>query len=145
MRLVWRAQEARYLTIRKRTCPVRGSIALSQSSFLLGFLTVDLLHLACGSSFQLLALALCRRDSVLDRLAHRVIGIGHHVARFLCRILRPLHGLAARQLYRFASDAVDLTAPRARGDVSAGHEANETAKDEPAETSAAAVISFGHS
>src|SRR6266849_525099 len=67
---------------------------------LLGFLAVDLLHLAGCRGLQLLALALRRRNSVLDRLAHRVIGVGDHLPRLLRRILRPLHGLAARQLDR---------------------------------------------
>src|SRR5437899_6865035 len=110
-----------------------------------GFLTVDLLHLASRSRLELLALSLRRRDSVLDRLAHRVVRVGDHLARLLGRILRPLDRLAARPPDRLASNAVDLATSRAGGYLRAGYPSEGSAKDEPTETAAAAVIAFGHS
>ena len=74
-----------------------------------------------------------------------MVRVGDHLARLLGRILRPLDRLAARQLDRLASNAVDLATSRAGGDISAGYQTDDSAKDEPAETAAAAVIAFGHS
>src|SRR5690348_1873630 len=98
-------------------------------------------HAARGRSLELFALSLCRRDSILDRLANRVVGVGRYVTRALRRLARPLHGLAAAQLDRLAAQAVDLLAAGSRRDVGADRQADETAEDEPAKTAAAVFVS----
>src|SRR5947209_14277360 len=95
------------------------------------------LHLARGGRLELFTLALGRGDAVLDRLADRVIGVRDHGPRPLRRLARPLHGLAAAQLDRLAAQAFDLLPAGAGRDVRADCRTDESAEDEPAETTAA--------
>src|SRR5712692_84435 len=90
---------------------------------------------------ELPALALGCRDSVLDRLADRVLRIGDHGPRPLRRVARPLHGLATAELDGLAAQAVDLLPARTRRDVGADRQAYEAADDEPAETAAVSLVS----
>src|SRR4029077_2111824 len=98
-------------------------------------------HTARGRCLQLFALSLGGRDSVLDRLANRVVGVARHVTRALGRLACPLHRLAAAQLDRLAAQAVDLLAAGTRGDVGTDPQADEPADDEPAKTAATVFIS----
>src|SRR6266571_365107 len=100
----------------------------------------SLLHPAGRGRLELLSLALCRRDAVLDRLADGVIRVGDHGPRPLRRVPRPLHGLAAAELDGLAAQAVDLLLAGARRDVGANRDAHEAAEDEPTETAAAVSL-----
>src|ERR1700682_6318546 len=75
----------------------RLRFATRSSSLFLDVRVCGLLHLARRRRLQLLALALGRGDTILDGLADRVVGVGHHLACSLCRILGPLHRLASRE------------------------------------------------
>src|SRR6267378_4360616 len=109
---------------------------LSSGTFLRVFAVDGRVDLADGGCLQLFATPLGGGDSILDRLADRVVRVGHRHTRALCRLLGSLYGLARAQLDRLAADAVHLAAPRARRDVSAGSESHDASEDEPAETAA---------
>src|SRR5438270_10280555 len=98
-----------------------------------------LLHLASSRRLQLFPLALRRGDAVLDRLAHRVVGVADRLTRALRRGPSTLHGLTAAQLARLAAEAVDLVATRPRRHVRPDRRSDETAQDEPAKTTATAA------
>src|SRR5258708_15734729 len=76
-----------------------------------------LLHLAHRAGFQLFALALGRRDSVLDGLADRVVRVADHLPRALRRVLRPLHRFATPELDGLGAQTVDLLPPWPRPDL----------------------------
>src|SRR2546423_1594778 len=63
-----------------------------------------------GSGLELFALALGRRDPVLDRFAHRVLRVGDDRPRPLRGVARALHRLAPAQLDRLGAQALDLFA-----------------------------------
>src|SRR5437588_4685504 len=115
----------------------RGSSARQGSASPLLFQVGRLLHLAGSRRLQLFPLALRRRDAVLDRLAHRVVGVADRLTRALRRGAGTLDGLTAAQLDRLAAEAVDLVATRPRRDVRPDRRSDETAEDEPAKTTAA--------
>src|SRR5438067_3722559 len=79
-----------------------------------------LLDPAHGGRLQLFPPALRGGDAVLDGLANRVVGVGHHLARALRGVLSALHRLARAELDRLAPQLVDLSATRAGRDVSTG-------------------------
>src|SRR4029077_8621706 len=103
-----------------------------------------LLDLARRGRLELLAAPLCGGDSVLDRLADRVVGVGHDVASALRRVLGPLHRFARAELDRLVAEIVDLAAARARRDVGARDQTDQAAEQKPAESATAAVALIRH-
>src|SRR5207244_1702559 len=76
-----------------------GIFSSARSRFMSAWLLLrsavgGLLDPAHGGRLQLLPPALRGGDTVLDGLANRVVGVGHHLARSLRRVLRALHRLA---------------------------------------------------
>src|SRR5205809_1241950 len=102
------------------------------------------LHPAGCGRLELFALALGGRHAVLDRFADRVLRVRHDRPRALRRVAGTLYRLASAQLDRFRAQALDLLPTGSGRDVGADREPDEPAKDEPAETTAAAVSVVSH-
>src|SRR5579859_8124373 len=122
----------------------RSRLAIPGLLFLLGAAVRGLLDLRARRGLELLAPPLRRRHAVLDRLADRVVGVGHDRPRLLRGFLRLLHGLARGQLDRLAAQVVDLAATRTRRDVCAGDQTEHSAEEKPTEPTAAAISVFCH-
>src|SRR5712692_1367 len=102
-----------------------------------------LAQLASRRCLELFAAALGRGNAVLDGLPHRVVRVGDHLARPLRCLLGSLHGLTRSELDRLGAQVVYLSATWAGRDICPRCEADQTAKDEPSNTAAAAFL-IGH-
>src|SRR6266705_3536482 len=100
----------------------------------------SLLDLRAGRGLELLASPLRRRHAVLDRLADRVVGVGHDRPRPLRGFFCLLHGLARRELDGLAAQVVDLAATRTRRDVCACDQPEHSAEQKPTKPAAAAIV-----